>query len=327
MRAIVAAGDRAAPRWELAEVDDPRPGPWDLMVAVRAAALNGSDLPALRRASSEDPGAPAFVAGREFAGEVVSVGEEVTRFRAGDPVMAMVDRGAFGDLAVVDERLALPVPDGVSWEHGAAWPMGLQTEHHALRTAARLQTGDGVLVIGATSGVGSIGVQLAAALGLDPVIGTGRSRERLDQLSEVGLGVGVGPDDDVAQTVLRVTDGRGVAGVVDHVGAPMFPDGVASLSDGGRYVSVGRPAGGATPLDLEDLARRRLEVIGVTFRSRTTEMRAEIVASVEREVFPLIRSGALGTPIVHATFAFADAEAARFEFARGGHVGKFVLRL
>ncbi len=328
MKAVVGATGSAGVCWTFGEAPELQLGATELLVKVHAGALNRSDVWSLERAiTGRSPGDPLFVAGREFAGEVTAVGDEVTRFAVGDRVMAMVDRGAFAEQTTIDERWAMPVPKEVSWTEAAAMPMGYLTEYHAIHVAARLRAGDAVLIHGATAGVATIGIQLAAALGLRPVIGTSRSAEKLEPLATIGLdlGVAVGPAAQFADLVLEATEGRGVDGVIDHVGAPYLSETMACMAVGGRLVSVGRVAGDDAPLNMNELARKRLELIGVTFRSRTFDERADIVELVIRDVLPLAGTSTLPPPLIDATFAAADAEQARQRLVANQHVGKLIV--
>lgn len=325
MQALVAVEGPHGPRWEPGEVAEPRPGRGEVLIAVRAAGLNRADLAALpQQAAATADGRPT-VAGRELAGEVVEVGEGVVRHRVGDRVMAH-GTPAFAELVAVDEHVALPVPEAFDFAQAGAAPVGYVTEHNAMITAARLHPGDAVLIQGASSGVGAIGVQIAAALGIGPVIGTSRSAAKLEQLAGLGLDHGVVTTGDWPAEVIAASGGAGVTGVIDHVGAVTLTGSLDCLALGGRLVSVGRMGGGRTEIDLEEIARRRLEVIGVTFRTRTLAQRVEIAAGVERDVLPLVASRALAPPLIHEVYDWEDAEVARAALAAGEHVGKLVLR-
>src|SRR6266567_4614703 len=164
MRAVTIEDGKLAIR----EHPDPVPGAGELLVRVRAAGLNGADLHQLRGGYPAPPGSPADIPGLDVAGEVAGTGRDVTRFQVGDRVMAVVGGGGQGELALVHERLAMPVPDALSWPQAGGFPEVFTTAHDALFTQCGLQLGERVLVHGAAGGVGSAGVQLAATTGASP---------------------------------------------------------------------------------------------------------------------------------------------------------------
>jgi NADPH:quinone reductase-like Zn-dependent oxidoreductase len=316
---------------EIVELDDPVPGPGQLLVAVRAAGLNRADL-AVRTGryvvgTSRNPAAPArpTVAGAELAGEVVAVGRDVEGWAVGDHVMAQ-GRG-YAELAVVDATLALPKPATSSWAEAGALPVALLTMHDALVTNGRWRPGESVAVLAATSGVGVIGVQLALHLGAPLVFGTSRSPAKWPALTAAVTD----PDrlvltepDDLAARSAALTDDRGVDVVIDNVGAAALGQSLAASAVLGRIVQVGRLGGRHGELDLDELARKRVSLIGVTFRTRTTAERQAVVDAVRRDLGDALAAGVL-RPVVHATYPLDEAAAAQDALARDEHVGKLVL--
>jgi NADPH:quinone reductase-like Zn-dependent oxidoreductase len=313
------------------DVADPTPGPGQLLVRVRAAGLNRADL-AVRAGTyvvgtgRTAPPARPFTAGGELAGEVMAVGDAAEGdWRVGDRVMA---QGAgYAELAVVDARLALPAPPVLSWEEAGALPVALLTMHDALVTNGRWAPGEHVVVHAVSSGVGVIGAQLALHLGAPTVVGTSRTAAKRDRLAAL-LGepdrfAACDPTELVA-TVARMTDGHGADVVVDNVGAAVLADTLEAMAILGRIVQVGRLGGRTGTLDLDELARKRVSLIGVTFRTRTTEERPAVVAAAWRDLADAVTAGVLRPP-VHAVFPLADAVAAQEALARDEHVGKLVL--
>jgi NADPH:quinone reductase len=313
---------------EPAMVPDPTPGAGELLVQVRAAGLNRADL--ATRAGTHVVGASApqkpFVAGAELAGTVVAVGAGVERWREGDAVMA---QGAgYAELAVVDQELAMAVPPALSWEEAGALPVALLTMHDAIATKGRLARGETVLVHAATSGVGTVGVALAAHLGAGRVLATSRTAAKFATLHD-HLGTLPCPVVDIdtsggdfAAAVLEATEGRGADVIVDNVGSAVLAGNVAAAALRARIVQVGRLGGRTGELDLDELARKQVSLIGVTFRTRTREERVEIVR--------LCLEG-LGEhldryrPRVERTFPLDDAAEAQDFLAGNTHVGKLVL--
>jgi NADPH:quinone reductase len=289
------------------------PGPGQLLVEVKAAGLNRADL----TASGDDP---AAAPGRELAGVVAALGDTVDGFSVGDRVMG---RGAgFNAEALVDSRLALRVPDGLSDEEAAALPVALSTMHDALVTHGRMKQGHRVLMHAASSGVGVTGVQLAAAFGASTVFATSRSSDKFDIIADhLGhLDCELVPIDTSTQVFQDVA--TNVDLIVDNVGASVLEGNIIAAAIKGRIVQVGRLGGRDGRIDLDELARKRIELIGVTFRTRTPDEVAEIFQRVNEDVGDRLEAF---KPRIAATFALADISEAFNELARNHHVGKIVV--
>ena len=204
------------------------------------------------------------------------MGSDVAGFTVGDWAMAMCF-GAYAEMARVDYRLVVHVPDRLSWEDAAAVAVAYMTEHDALITNARLQAGESVMINAASSGVGVAAIQIAKAWGARAVIGTSGVPQKLAALAELGLDVGINYRTEYfVDAVLDATDGRGVDVIIEHVGASYLADKLRCMALRGRLVSVGRLGGGKGEFDLVVLALKRLQFIGVTFRTRTLDERIAI---------------------------------------------------
>jgi putative PIG3 family NAD(P)H quinone oxidoreductase len=303
------------------------PGPSELLVRVHATALNRADL-AQRRGAYPAPVKAAdsglAIAGLEAAGEVVGIGSEVSGFRLGDRVMAMC-AGAYAELATIEHRLAVRVPERLSWEEASAIPVAYMTEHDALITNARLQAGESVLINAASSGVGVAGMQIAKFWGAKPVIGSSGVPEKLAALAELGLDVGINyRTENLAEALLAATDGKGVDVIIDHVGAPYMADHLRGMALRGRLVSVGRLGGGKGEFDLDVLAVKRLQWIGVTFRTRTLDERIAVAQRFAADLLPALADGRL-KPHIDRVFPLREAAAAQTYLASNAQVGKIVL--
>ncbi|MGE4239402.1 zinc-binding dehydrogenase [Ramlibacter sp.] len=328
MKAIVI--DESSPGRELhwQDVPDPEAGPHELLVAVRAAGLNRADL---RRAASHfaaSEGAKrakgAAIAGLELAGEVVSVGADVDGFAVGDRVMAMAG-SAFAERVAVDHRFAFRIPLGMSWESAASVPISFVTGHDALATAGRFAKGQSVLVLGASTGAGIATVQIARHLGASIVFGTAGTPAKLERLRSLGCDVPIDyRSADIAAVVRERTEGRGVDVVIDYAGGPDFGAAIDAAAVCARIVCAGRVAGTEAKFNIDEFSRKRIEMVGVTNRTRTLEQRVAVVQAFEASLGTALATGAL-RPIVDSVQPMAEAEAAYARMALNAHFGKMVL--
>lgn len=327
MKAMVMVFGQGEARLDWRDVPDPVPGQGEVLIRVRATTVNRADIyqrqgayPVAKREDTQS----LVIAGLEAAGEVVEVGEGVTGLKAGDRVMGMCS-GGYAEFTVMDSRLAVKVPEGLSWEEAAAVPVAYMTEHNALVTNGLLKAGESVLINAASSGVGVAAIQIARLFGANPVIGVSGSADKFDRLKEVGLDLCINyHEEDFSKAVLRLTEGKGVNLVIDHVGAPFLQGNFQCMALKGRLVSVGRLGGQYANLDLDFIALRRLHIIGVTFRTRTIEERAEIAHRFAADVLPAITDGRI-RPVIDRAFPLHDAVEAQEYLVSDVQVGKVVL--
>jgi len=311
VHAIVVRDGRLA--WE--EVPDPEPGDTELLVAVRAAGVNRGDLMQRDGFYPAPPGAPADIPGLELAGEVVGVGQAVTRFSPGDRVMAVVGGGGQAALAAVDETHALAVPADMPWDEAGGFPEVFSTAHDALFTQAALSADDRVLVTGAAGGVGTAGVQLAAATGATVVA-------CVRDLSHASALEGLGAHEVIAVEEIATRGPYDV--VLELIGAASLPAALDAIAIGGRVAVIGVGGGARIELNLLQLMAARARISGSTLRPRDRVAKAAVARAVEADVLPLLRSGRVKVP-VGASYPLADAEAAYERFAAGAKLGKIVL--
>ena len=327
MKAIVIVPREKSGTLELRDVPEPKPQSGQLLIRVKATALNRADLYQRQGTypTSAAGAAPAVtIAGLEAAGEVADLGEGVSGFVPGDRVMTMCF-GGYAEYTTVDHRIAVKVPERLSWQEAAAIPVAYMTEHDALITNARLQAGESVLVNAASSGVGVAALQLATLFGAKPVIGVSGDPRKLEKLKPLGMDHGINyRAENFADSVLKLTSGKGVDIIVDHVGASQFQDNLRCLALRGRLVSVGRLGGNNSEINLDFLALRRLQLIGVTFRTRTMEERAEIARRFTVDVLPALADGRLKA-VIDKVFSLKDALAAQDYLASNALLGKIIL--
>ena len=301
-------------RIEIRDHPDPEPGAGEVLVRVRAAGLNGGDMMQRRGLYPAPPGAPQDIPGLELAGEVAALGSGAARFAEGDRVMAVVAGGGQAELAVVHERLAMPVPDALGWPDAGGFSEVFTTAHDALFTQAGLGSGEHLLVHGAAGGVGTAAVQLGGAAGAR-VTATVRNDALRAGVAELGAAV-IEPEGFEAHGPFDV--------ILELVGAPNLAPNLGALATWGRIVVIGISAGAQAELNLGALMGVRGTVRASTLRPRPLEEKAMAARAVERHVLPLMESGAARVPIAD-TFPLEEAEAAYDRFAEGGKLGKVVL--
>ncbi len=295
---------------------DPVPGDGQLLVAVEAAGLNGADL--LQRAGHypPPPGVAVDVPGLECAGRVVACGPGTRSHRVGDRVMSIVPGGGQAELCLLEDAVAMPVPDGLSAAEAGGFPEVFTTAHDALVTQCGLAAGERLLVTGAAGGVGVAAVQLGRVRGAE-VVASARSEELRAALEAFGARAAIEPAQEAAHGPYDV--------VIELVGAGSFPLHLRSLTTGGRIVFIGVGGTGPTAeLDARQLMARRAVVRGSTLRGRSVEEKAEAARALAEEVLGLLASGALSVPVA-ATYGLEEAEGAYERFAAGGKLGKIVL--
>jgi NADPH:quinone reductase-like Zn-dependent oxidoreductase len=261
------------------------------------------------------PGSPPDIPGLEFAGEVAAVGGGVQRFAVGDRVMAIVGGGGQAELAVVHERVAMPVPGGLSWAEAGGFPEVFITAHDSVFTQAGLVMGERICVHGAAGGVGVAAVQLAAAAGAT-VTATVRNPDLREQVAALGATTVLSPEEFPAHGPFDV--------ILELVGGPNLPGDLEALAVGGRIAVIGVGAGADAQLNLYALMGKRGRIHGSTLRTRPLEDKAVAARRVENQVLPLLARGSLRVP-VDETFPLAAAAAAYDRFAAGGKLGKIVL--
>lgn len=324
MRALVGG---VGPDWEPRELAIPAPAPGQILIRVRAAGLNRADLYMLEGSySPNSKTSNVYTAGLELAGEVAAIGADVPDLAVGDRVSG-AGLGAFAEYAVLDHRHAIAVPAALSWVEAAALPVGLATEHDALVTQAGFTAGQRVLIVGAASAIGLIAVQLARALGAAQVVATTTSEAKRGALTAAGADAVVNTaTENLAEAVAAATGGAGVDVVLDHVGGELFGQTFAATRLGGTIVNIGRLAGPEATVDLNQLAFRRLRVLGTTFSVRTPDELAAVCDALVPRVLPAVADGRI-RPVVDRVFAFDDALKAAEHLRSNRAIGKVVLEM
>jgi NADPH:quinone reductase-like Zn-dependent oxidoreductase len=326
MKAWFAVPGPAGAVFELREIEAPEPGAGQVVVAVRAAGTNRGELIRGAQLRSSGPAASPARAGTEFAGEIVAVGEGVAGWSRGDRVMGRA-AGSYAERVAVAQRALMRIPAGLSWAEAAAIPNVFVTAHDALVTNAVTRPGESVMVTAGPSGVGTAAIQIARVVGANPVLATTRSPGKADALRALGAHQVVDTQKPGwVDVVLGATGGRGVDVIIDHVGGPMLADNIRVLALASRLVSVGRNAGRVGDCDLDEIARKRARIIGVTFRTRTPEESLQCSERFAAHLLDAFTTGAL-RPVLDRTFAFDRLRDAHAYMLSDAQTGKIVLAM
>jgi NADPH2:quinone reductase len=301
----------------------PRQG--QVLVKVAANGLNRVDLGMSTGALHGARGGIGTVLGSEWSGTIEAVGPGVTDHSEGDRVMG-ASASAFAEYVVVHAAHLLAIPENLSFEDAACFPVGLRTMHDAIVTVGKFQPGQTVMIQGASSGVGILGLQIAKVLGAKSVIGSSTNAERRARLADYGATLTVDSNDDAwPDKVLEYTSGVGVDLIVDQVSGPVVNGNMRATKLEGRIVNVGRLGGTRSEFNADLHALRRIHYLGVTFRTRTLDEIGEINRRANADLAGPLAAGQLKMPI-DEVFAFAQVEQAMGKMARNQHFGKIVLK-
>ena len=296
---------------------DPQPGLGEVLIAVRAAGVNGADLHQVKGLYPAPAGSPPDIPGLELAGEVIGLGPLASRFSVGDRVMAVVGGGAQAQMAVVHERLLMPIPDGLDWIAAGGFPETFTTAHDALFSQAGLRMGERLLIHGAAGGVGVAAVQLARLAGAR-VCATVRAERLRHDVRALGADTVTAPDGFSTHGPFDV--------ILELVGAPNLAGNLEVLAVRGRVVVIGIGAGARAEIDLRTLMRKRGHVMASTLRARPLEEKAACARLMETEVLPALAQGRLRVPVA-ASYALEQADKAYDRFAAGEKLGKVVIEI
>lgn len=325
MKAIMIEAFGGPEQLRLQNLADPEPRPTDLLVRVAAAGVNRADIGFRKGHYGRANFGDSDLIGLEMAGEVVAVGAEVDGYRQGDRVMGITGGGGYAELARLDYRMALPVPDRLSLVEAAGVMEVFVTAHEASIHLADLQAGEWVLIHAASGGVGSAAVQLAKATGAKVIFTA--SGDRLDKVRSIGGDVGVDfRSQDFATVVADVTDGCGVDVVIDFLGKPNLERNLRSLNYGGRLVQVGIMGGADGTLPLDVLLYRHLRIIGTVMKSREPAVKQAMVRRFGEAWLDRLGSGAI-RPVIDQVFPLARAAEAHRRMEAGGGFGKIILEV
>jgi putative PIG3 family NAD(P)H quinone oxidoreductase len=323
MHAVVVTepGGPEVMRW--LEVPDPVPGPDEVVINVTASGVNRADLLQRQGMYPPPPGAPPYP-GLECSGRIAAVGEGVTGWRPGDQVCALLSGGGYAERVAVPAGQLLPIPEHVDVTTAAAFPEATCTVYLNLVQVAGLTSGETLLVHGGASGIGTIAIQLGKALGAR-VACTAGSPEKLARCRELGADIAVNyREEDFVAALREATDGAGADVILDIMGASYLERNLAALAAYGRLVIIGRQGGSHAKIDLGVLHAKQASLHGTTLRARPKDRKAEVVAAVRDNVWPLIGSGRV-TAVIDRKLPMSQAAEAHRTMAASDHVGKILL--
>lgn len=319
---IAEAGDPDVLTWT--KVEDPVPGPGEVVIDVTAAGVNRADVMQRQGFYPPPPGAPPYP-GLECSGTIAAVGTGVTGWKTGDEACALLAGGGYAEKVLVPAGQLLPKPKGTDLAIAAALPETACTVYSNVNMLAGLKEGETFLVHGGGSGIGTMAIQLAKSAGATVAVTAG-SREKLDACRALGADITINyREEDFAASLKQATGGHGADVILDIIGGAYLPGNVEALAAEGRMVFIGLQKGGKGELDMGKLMAKRGTIMGTTLRARPKEQKAEIVQAVTSHVWPLVEAGKIA-PVVHRELPISQAAEAHRIMEASTHTGKILLR-
>jgi putative PIG3 family NAD(P)H quinone oxidoreductase len=325
MNAIVVKPGDHAPRLAWEKAPDPAMGQDEVLVAVRATAVNRADLLQSRGQYPPPPGVTDIL-GLEMAGTIAALGEAVQGWLPGDPVMALLPGGGYAEKAAVHHGLLMRLPDGWSFAQGAAVPEAWLTAFLNLFIEGRLQPGQRVLIHAGASGVGTAAMQMAREGGA-AVYATAGSAEKLAACRRWGATLAIDyKNQDFAVEIKAHAKGKGVDMILDPVGAAYLKRNLDTLAPGGRLVNIGLMGGSRAEIDLGLVLGKSLRLVGSRLRPRPVLEKIEITRRFEERFFPMLASGQL-QPVIDRVFPITEAGTAHARVEENRNIGKVILEV
>ncbi|MFD4523707.1 NAD(P)H-quinone oxidoreductase [Streptomyces sp. NPDC058470] len=305
------------------EVPDPVAGQGEVLVEVVASAVNRADLLQRQGLYSPPPGASPYP-GLECSGRIVEVGPGVSGWAVGDEVCALLSGGGYAQKVAVPAGQLLPVPEGIDLRQAAALPEVTCTVWSNVFMVSHLRPAETLLVHGGSSGIGTMAIQLAKAVGARAAVTAG-TKEKLDFCAELGADILVNyREQDFVEEIKRATDGAGADVILDNMGAKYLDRNVKALAVNGRLAIIGMQGGIKGELNIATLLNKRAAVTATSLRIRPLGEKAAIVAAVREHVWPLIASGHV-RPVVDRELPMSDAAEGHRVLEGSGHIGKVLL--
>ena len=326
MKAILVNEDRSL-RWD--DVPNPVVSAEDCLVKIEAAALNRADLMQREGDYPPPPGCPDWM-GLEIAGTIVEVGPEAaekSNWKVGDKVCALLGGGGYAEYANVKYDMLMPVPENCSMVEAAAIPEAFATAYLNLFIEGKIQPGNTLLMNAGASGLASVIIPMAKAFGVR-VITTVLTKEIAESIKHLNADVVVHTDEmDIVEVLKQqLEEGHSVDVAIDCLGGEIMGKCLHYLTHGARWIMIASMAGPKTEIDLVNIFKRNVRIVGSTLRSRTPQVKAEILASLVRDIWPKVATGEV-KPTIYKTLPIQEAEAAHDILYRGENVGKVVLEV
>jgi putative PIG3 family NAD(P)H quinone oxidoreductase len=301
----------------------PKPGPGEVLIKVAAAGINRPDVLQRMGKYAPPPGA-SDVLGLEVSGTVAALGDQVTTWKVGDAVCALLSGGGYAEYCVAPAPQCLPLPKGFSMVEGAGVPETFFTVWTNVFERGKLQPGETILIHGGSSGIGTTAIQLAKAFGARVFITAG-SDQKCAFCVKLGADAAIDyRTSDFVEEVRKYTDGKGVELILDMVGGTYIEKNIKSLKVEGRLVQIAFLQKSQATIDFMPVMIRRLTITGSTLRPRSIEQKAQIAQALNRQVWPLLEARKI-RPIIHSTFPLAEAAAAHRLMESSQHIGKIIL--
>ena len=323
MKAVVVRKDGV----RVQNVETPKPKENEVLVKVFACGLNRADLVVADGGAHGASGGPGTIVGMEFSGEVIELGSNVKGYSIGDRVMCS-GSSAWAEYAVADHGRVIKIPNNnMDYLKASTYPIALATMHNAIVTAGNFTQGQSVLIQGASSGVGLMGLQISKYLGAKVVIGTSTKPDKFEKLKSFGADLVLNSkDSDWVDQVLSATDNQGVDLIIDQLSGYTVNQNMMATKVKGKIVNVGRLAGGITEFNCDLHALRRINYEGVTFRTRSIQEIRDVYSNMWNDFEKLVISGELSLPI-EKVFDFNDVGKSLDYMRENQHFGKLVLKL
>lgn len=306
----------------MAQTDLPTITSSDVLIRVHAAGINRPDI--LQRQGLYPPPADASpILGLEVAGEIMAIGEDVTEWKIGDKVCALVNGGGYAGFAVAPAAQCLPIPRQFSFVQAAALPETFFTVWHNLFQRAQLKSGESLLIHGGASGIGTTAIQLAVAFGVG-VYATAGSSEKCDAIQSLGATAINYNEEDFVAVIKERTQGLGVNVVLDMVGGDYVQRNFSVAAKEGRIVNIAFLNGSKTELDLMPLMLKRLTLTGSTLRAQSAQVKASIARELQKNVWPLLDQHKI-EPMIDSVFPLNAVVEAHKRMESNKHIGKIIL--
>jgi len=325
MKAILVKQPGGPEQLILGDYEQPMPGSYELLVKVHATALNRADT-LQRQGKYPPPKGASPILGLEIAGVVEVAGINCTKFKKGDKVFGLLPGGGYAEYAVIDEAMAMPMPENLSFEEAAAIPEVFLTAWQALVWLGKLQPGERALIHAGASGVGTAAIQLGRALKAEVLVTA--SESKVQTCLNLGAHKAINYKDvPFEDEVLAYTNNEGVDVIVDFIAGPYFNQNIDCLRLDGRLVILASLGGGKVDnFDLRKILTKRLQVMGSTLRSRTKDYQIKLTEDLAKFALPLFKEGKL-KPVIDSIYSWEDAAEAHRYMEQNKNIGKIVLRV